>query len=136
MTETPEPVLVNVSVQAEYAPIGVQLWPTRKPEQGIHHTVRSVAVVRNEVREWVVWTLEDNNIRTFELGDMVTARVTPEVAAKIAPPQLALALTVDEQAAVRDAIRLVTHGVSPDSLHTPARMALLKSALERMVQQI
>lgn len=82
--------LVDVSIQAEHAPLGVQLWPTLKPEQARHFTLRSVAVVRNEVRSWVVWTYEDNNIRTFELGELVVARVTPQVAALVAEPQRSL----------------------------------------------
>ena len=134
MTQTPEPILVDVNVQAEYAPIGVQLWPTRKPEQGIHHTIRSVAVVRNEVREWVVWTLEDNNIRTFELGDMVAARVTPLVAAAIRPAETSVRLTEQEQEAVRDALRMFLSGRAPVDL--AARTDLVRSALDRMVQQI
>jgi hypothetical protein len=132
VTETPDPALMDVHVQAEYAPIGVQLWPTRKPEQSIHHTVRSVAVVRNEVRSWVVWTLEDNNIRTFELGDMVAARVTPEVAVQIALPQTALTLTIDEAALVRDALRLVVHGVAPGKVNPVTASAVLA----RLVEQI
>lgn len=134
MTETPEPILVDAHVQAEYAPIGVQLWPTLKPEQGIHHTIRSVAVVRNEVREWVVWTLEDNNIRTFELGDMVVARVTPLVAAAIRPAEKSVRLTEPEQEAVRDALRMFLSGRAPVDL--AARADLVRSALDRMVEQI
>lgn len=68
--------LVACSVIAEGAPIGVQLWPTRTPELGYHFTLRSVALVRNEVRSWVVWTYEDNQIRTFDVGDRVTAKLT------------------------------------------------------------
>lgn len=132
MSEIREDGLVDVSIQAEHAPIGVQLWPTRRPDQSIHFTLRSVAVVRNEVREWVVWTYEDNHIRTFELGEMVASRVTPEVAALVAPPQTALHLTVDEQAAIRDALRLALYGQAPENV--PGWV--MRDALKRLVDQI
>ena len=135
MSETRTDGLVDISVQAEYAPIGVQLWPTRRPDQSIHFTLRSVAVVRNEVRSWVVWTYEDNHIRTFEIGEMVASRMTPEAAVQVLLPQVVLTLTVDESAAVRDALRLALTGLAP-SADTPSRVAEMRRALDRLVEQI
>lgn len=134
MSEVFEDGLVGVHIQAEHAPIGVQLWPTRTPGQAHHFTLRSVAVVRNEVREWVVWTYEDNNIRTFELGEKVVARVSPQVATAIEPTQTAVRLTIEEQEVVRDALRMFLSGRAPADL--AARADLVRSALDRMVMQI
>lgn len=134
MNETPEGY-VDVDVQVEYAPVGVQLWPTRTPEQGINFTLRSVAVVRQDGREWVVWTYENNKVRSFQLGETMVCRLLTEDAAKVRPFQFRLDLTDDEQAAVRDALRFVLYGVAPQEL-TPQRLELMRGTLERMKEQM
>lgn len=69
--------LISCSVYAEGAPVGVQLWPTLRPEQAKNFTLRSVAVVRTEARTWVVWTYENNTARPFNVGELVAAKLTP-----------------------------------------------------------
>lgn len=134
MNEIPEGY-ADVDVQAEHAPIGVPLWPTRTPELAVNFTLRSVAVVRQDDREWVVWTYENNKVRSFQLGETIVSRLPLAEAAKVRPFQFRLGLTDDEQAAVRDALRFVLFGVAPEDL-SPQRLELMRATLERMKEQM
>jgi hypothetical protein len=73
MSDTIE--LVETTVTAETAPLGVQLWPTISPEFADNFTLYSVAVIRTEAREYVLWVYRDGSQRTFDLGEQIAARV-------------------------------------------------------------
>lgn len=112
MNDTPEG-FADTKVAAQDAPIGVQLWPTRTPEQADRFTLRSVATVRNEVRSWVVWTYEDNHIRTFEVGELVAVRVAEADLPKIQPPTVAVRFTPEQAATLRE----IAGGICKVSVH-------------------
>lgn len=71
--------LITDTVTAEDAPIGVQLWPTTRPECAPNFTLATVEVVTRKLRDafgeqeisTVVWTYEGGNVRTFRLGEQV-----------------------------------------------------------------
>jgi hypothetical protein len=65
---------VTETVAAELAPIGIQLWPTRSPEYADNFTLATVSVVRNEVREYVVWTYRSGTTRKFNVGEQVAVK--------------------------------------------------------------
>lgn len=65
----------NASLVAEDAPLGVQLWPTVSPEFAPNFTLASVEIVRDFYGTRVRWTYENGNVRTFDLGEQVFARI-------------------------------------------------------------
>lgn len=80
---------VDVTITAEDAPIGVQLWPTTTPQAARNFTLLCVQVITCVTREAteacettrVVWTYENLSTREFVLGEGVSARVSATDAA-------------------------------------------------------
>ena len=103
-----------IDVQAEYAPLGVQLWPTRDAKYAPNYTLAEVQVRRAATRSWVVWVYENGNERTFNLGETVASVVRESDADQVRPFQLRLDLTTDEADAVANVLAdaLVPH--APD----------------------
>lgn len=99
-----------IDIQAEYAPIGVQLWPTRDAKYAPNYTLVEVQVRRDASRSWVVWVYENSNERMFPLGEMVASVVRESDVDKIRPLQLRLDLTTDEADAV---VAVLADGASP-----------------------
>lgn len=67
----------TTTVIAERAPVGVQLWPTRTPEQADAFTLERVATVRSDLSEWVEWTYQNGSKRTFRVGEEVAVQYPP-----------------------------------------------------------
>jgi hypothetical protein len=65
---------VNGSVQAQNAPIGVQLWPTISAEHAPNFTLRTVEVVRSAGPTYVRWTYENGTQRMFYPGEYVAVK--------------------------------------------------------------
>lgn len=63
------------TVAAEHAPLGVQLWPTTKPEAAPNFTLAEVTRYIAGGRERVRWTYESGATREFDLGDHVAVRM-------------------------------------------------------------
>lgn len=61
----------TVSVVAEDAPIGVQLWPTRSPEFAPNFTLGRVDIARTEIGTFVRWIYQGGTERVFRLGETV-----------------------------------------------------------------
>jgi hypothetical protein len=79
--------LVDVTIAAEDAPIGVQLWPTLSPESAPDFTLTRVSVVRNAFASWVVWTYMSGQERTFQPGESVVVRVLADQAGAVTSAQ-------------------------------------------------
>lgn len=67
------------TVVAEYAPIGVQIWPTTAPQYAPNFTLESVSVVRTRERTYVRWQYENGSTRLFKLGERVVVCLPPEL---------------------------------------------------------
>jgi hypothetical protein len=65
----------TTSIVAELAPLGVQLWPTHSAKYAPNFTLDNVAIVRDSRGEYVVWTYESGETRTFRKGELVTAQL-------------------------------------------------------------
>ncbi len=55
-------------VTAEDAPLGMQLWPTTRPDAAPNFTLDAVAVIRTVNGERVVWAYQNGSTRTFLKG--------------------------------------------------------------------
>jgi hypothetical protein len=69
--------MVDASVPAEDAPLGVQLWPTITPDGAPNFTL---AEVRRVYRDWsglvvVTWVYQSGATRVFYEGERVAVRV-------------------------------------------------------------
>lgn len=74
---TTQTAVKDQTVAAEDAPIGVQLWPTLKPEFAPNFTLNEVQIIRNEVGTYVRWVYQgDVETRTFKLGEQVVIRLS------------------------------------------------------------
>lgn len=71
MTTTTTPPWTSGTVIAEQAPIGVQLWPTRSPQDAPNFTLAEVRLVRNHRGTHVQWVYEGGQERFFSIGDEV-----------------------------------------------------------------
>ena len=63
-------------VTAEAAPIGVQLWPTRRPDQAPAFTLEEVRLIRRELGDHVEWVYRNGSVRAFKLGEQVVCADT------------------------------------------------------------
>jgi hypothetical protein len=61
----------TASVIAEDAPLGVQLWPTLTPESAPNFTLDRVEIIRGAYGSYVRWVYQNDNTRTFRLGERV-----------------------------------------------------------------
>lgn len=70
-------------ITAEDAPIGVQVWPTISPRYAPNFTIAAVEIVTRKLRDTsgtyetsqVIWTYENGNTRTFDLGERVACEI-------------------------------------------------------------
>ncbi len=69
--------LLDGTVAAQDAPLGVCLWPVRSPEYAANFTLDNVAVVRDTNGTHVVWAYQNGKVRHFQLGEQVMVRVDP-----------------------------------------------------------
>jgi hypothetical protein len=70
MTQTTQ-TTATTTVVAEDAPIGVLLWPVRATKYNPNMTLRSVEIVRTATQRYVRWTYENDNTRSFRVGEEV-----------------------------------------------------------------
>ena len=63
-------------INAEDAPLGVQLYPTRSPEYAPNFTLREVSTVRGPYGTRVIWTYESGTTRTFDRGEEVACKLS------------------------------------------------------------
>lgn len=75
-TSTADAPMIDTTVRAESAPLGVQLWPTRSPEYAPNFTLASVTrFLDANDRECVTWTYQSGTVRTFLVGEEVAVRI-------------------------------------------------------------
>lgn len=76
MTQTSTAALIDTTVTAESAPLGVQLWPTRSPEFAPNFTLANVTrFLDANGRECVMWTYQSGTNRIFLAGEEVAVRL-------------------------------------------------------------
>lgn len=84
--------LIDTTVTAEEAPLGVQLWPTYAPAYAPNFTLERVEIVRTTNGTHVQWVYESGATRQFRKGEQIAVRVTPEVHAQLPRPLLGPAI--------------------------------------------
>lgn len=72
-TATPE--LLDTTITAQGAPLGVLLWPVRDEQYAPNYTLDAVDIVRDVNGTYVRWVYQNGKTRRFQLGEQVAVRV-------------------------------------------------------------
>lgn len=72
---TTTPDLVDTTVTAQTAPLGVLLWPVLDERYAPNFTLDAVDIVRDTNGTHVRWVYQNGKTRRFQLGEQVTVRV-------------------------------------------------------------
>jgi hypothetical protein len=74
---TTTPALIDTTVTAEDAPLGVCLWPVRDDQYASNFTLERVETVRTASGTRVRWVYQSGKDRWFQLGERVVVRIDP-----------------------------------------------------------
>lgn len=73
----------TVTVIAELAPLGVQLWPTLTPAAAPNFTLERVQIERTAYGTAVRWIYQSGAARVFALGERVTVKLPADAPADV-----------------------------------------------------
>lgn len=74
---TTTPGLIDTTVTAQDAPLGVLLWPVRDEQYAPNYTLDSVDIVRDINGTHVRWVYQNGKARRFQVGEQVAVRAVP-----------------------------------------------------------
>lgn len=120
-----------VDIQAEHAPLGVQLWPTVDAKYAPNYTLEEVRTIRHGDRTWVEWVYESGNVRQFPVGELVASMVREQDAEALHPFRQAVLMNEDELAAVAAMLNVGLGRNNTDP--SPATMELAHDVLKRIL---
>jgi hypothetical protein len=115
---TPTPTLVDTTVAAQDAPLGVCLWPVKDEQYAPNFTLERVETIRTANGTHVRWVYQSGKDRWFKLGERVAIRVDSHAWTSVALGEIRTALAVPTQAAAaHHAEETATRPTS--AVHTP-----------------